>query len=342
MYVLNFWDGRLWLVGPMGQVSRCLRSPDEQADRDFLPGLPLVDCCAEPVALVHPDKAKWKAIKPYIQIWRDGRLRLVGPFENVELACAWADDRRNRSDTGSVMIGSPDQEEPEMAGYYILPWRHSPSLVGPFATSDQACDWAEDPANQSERDWRCQTTDFVSIAAPVTIVAPHRAVPEPVVIYIVDYSDLPCSLVGPFDNVKKARDWALASHGSSPGWGLIELDNPSPPMRIISPHSDTRTLRIRQHARMLKDHAANAGIEAMFILRRRSVQMVADAIERDRDLRPSVQRFGVECLARTFVERADRLIDERVAKRKDRNPTSLPLTDEEELAIAMEVLAKLR
>ena len=40
MYVLNFWDGRLWLVGPMGQVSRCLRSPDEQADRDFLPGLP--------------------------------------------------------------------------------------------------------------------------------------------------------------------------------------------------------------------------------------------------------------------------------------------------------------
>ena len=117
-------------------------------------------------------------------------------------------------------------------------------------------------------------------------------------IYIVDYSDLPCSLVGPFDNVKKARDWALASHGSSPGWGLIELDNPSPPCGIL-PHTVTRGhCGIPPACQDAQGPCGKCRNRGNVYPQKEVGADGADAIERDRDLRPSVQRFGVESTLR--------------------------------------------
>ncbi len=235
VYTLSWWDCRVWLVGPLEEVSERLAQP---ADNDFLSGF--MHNCVDSVAIVSLDRAMQKTKKPYIQTWRNGGLWLIGPFESIEHAFAWAKDPANGVDNATIDIGFPYWCELERMPLYVLPWLDDPfSLVGPFDSFERAVDWLEEPANQPDNEWRWQATDFSDLAAPVTIVSPLRAEQPTRMFYIVHFRDDPCSLVGPFDTAERALDWArdpVRDPGDLPNWSLIELANPSAPIRIISPH----------------------------------------------------------------------------------------------------------
>jgi hypothetical protein len=120
---------------------------------------------------------------------------------------------------------------------YVQRWQDDRFwLVGSFDGVKRASDWANDPLNNPEGEWRWQTTELDDPRVPVSITSPHKTMRDTANIYILDLRDARFALLGPFDTEDQAYDWTQdPANKLDDAWQMIKLTNPLAPVEVISP-----------------------------------------------------------------------------------------------------------